>query len=333
MAKSFTFNDIALKQAAIVIQKIKQHVDELKWTCLYPDCQNKSVNSHLLQRRGILSHIAENNTLVQFSQTNAFEALKTAERHCFKVKTVNQAMSLPLFCKEHDSNLFKRIEQNIINFDEYESQLLFSFRAVCAEKRRKEIIIEADSRVLKSKILRSSYDEESLKEISVNVESNKLGVSDLNHHINSSVGDLSFGTQSFLFRTFRYKPLKVCASAIFTPFDYDEEYEFYSRETPFSSCIINLIPQEEGLFIIAGYHKEFVSNWIIEYIESLHTTDEKEQEKNVSNLFATRINSFALSKTAYDLIKPDKREAFLNYWGDNYQNLDSNQFYNGNLFE
>ena len=332
MAKNFTYNDVSIKQAALIIQKITQHVEEKEWSCLYPDCTQTCINSHVLQRRGILNHISKSNTLIQFSPTSAFEQFTNPNRYCFKTRTVNKAMSAPLFCKKHDSDIFKRIEQSAIDFFDYKSQLLFSYRGICAEIRKKQILIETDSRGAKSKLLASYYDYEFLQSIEENVKANKLGIQDLEILKKNCEDDLINESNSFVFKTYLYQPIEVCASAIFTPFSASDEFDTFTREVPYPSCIINLIPQEGSLNIIVGYHSSHVNDWIKAYIDSLSTSDRLEQELIISNLIATRINSFALSKDAYVSIKREKLQSFLEYWDDNYDNLNISQSYRENLF-
>jgi len=54
---------------------------------------------------------------------------------------ISNALSHPVFCQKHDTEIFKPIEQSNVEFDTYESFLLFSYRAICAEIRKNKLIL------------------------------------------------------------------------------------------------------------------------------------------------------------------------------------------------
>lgn len=43
-----------------VIAGIAKNIAKISWPCMAPGCSQKAINSHLLQRHGVLSHIVEN---------------------------------------------------------------------------------------------------------------------------------------------------------------------------------------------------------------------------------------------------------------------------------
>jgi len=48
-----------------VTQGIFKNVKSKTWKCLIEGCENNAINSHLLQRNGILNYITENGTFMK----------------------------------------------------------------------------------------------------------------------------------------------------------------------------------------------------------------------------------------------------------------------------
>ena len=78
-------------------------------------CHETSINSHLLMRNGILNYVAENGKVVEL-RAKAIEAIKKGDNALFfKEVGISQAISLPIFCKLHDTTLFKEIESGDVD--------------------------------------------------------------------------------------------------------------------------------------------------------------------------------------------------------------------------
>jgi hypothetical protein len=105
--------------------------------CFHPTCNEKSINSHILQKNGILSSIAEENHVVEM-QINLF----SDDVHFFKKIGINKAFSFNCFCLNHDTELFKSIEVEEIDFSSYKNLLLFTLRTIYNEKYRKLVNID-----------------------------------------------------------------------------------------------------------------------------------------------------------------------------------------------
>lgn len=91
-----------------------------------------------------------------------------------------------MFCNHHDTELFLDIEKNDPDVDDYRSQLLFSYRSVCAEMRKKEIEIDVNQRQLRSRIL--NLDSFYLKECIRGLE---IGIKDLKFYEEQLLNEIS----------------------------------------------------------------------------------------------------------------------------------------------
>lgn len=117
----------------------EKEIARKKWLCMCPNCSDSAINSHLLQRNGVLNHIIVKGHLYEIGREAFYKWHKNSP---VKIKKVGlqQAISFPLFCNKHDTELFATIEGNLIDFDDYRSQLLFSYRGLCSEIRKKEFV-------------------------------------------------------------------------------------------------------------------------------------------------------------------------------------------------
>jgi hypothetical protein len=311
---------------------ISKNVKKKQWQCLYSDCEQNSINSHFLQRNGILDQIAVNGHIYELGKNDIFQMEKKGEFGFFRVG-INKGFSLPLFCKKHDSELFRPIEVEDYSFDEYKTQLLFSLRSCCNEIRRKEQIYEINKRVLNSASFQNGY----IKQI-IDQQNNGLilGLQDLNFFRSCFEKDLADiqNSKSFTFKVFNLPKIDLCVSGTFTPLDYsDKSKDYMAQKEPLDSVFVNLIPTKTDSILILGYQNDFVNPWILDYIVKWDTKDKSIINKRLTELLGARINSWCLSPTLYERISPDKINRFVNFWNTNSMNLDINQDIMFDMFE
>ena len=121
--------------------KLERSLVKRKWKCMCPNCNENAINSHLLQRNGILNHVAENGHLYEMRGQNVYTLRYTDVLMEPQKVGVNHAISFPLFCGKHDSSLFKPIEGNRIDFDDYQTQLFFHIGAYVPKIERNNLIL------------------------------------------------------------------------------------------------------------------------------------------------------------------------------------------------
>ena len=161
-------------------------------------CHDSSINSHLLMRNGILNYVAENGKVVEL-RAKAIEAIKKGDKALFfKEVGITQAISLPIFCKLHDTTLFKEIESGNVDYDNYRHVVLYCYRAICAARRKKEKDRERDTRLLNSNVLRelTPY---YLSYLSTKEYPTELALGDLDFYKSELIHDLNTGDESFSF--------------------------------------------------------------------------------------------------------------------------------------
>ncbi|MCD8435965.1 hypothetical protein G1K37_11645 [Tenacibaculum dicentrarchi] len=321
MKKDFKFLQTMMKNARTKKQK-----------CLI--CEENSINSHLLQKNGILNLISWNNHIIQVKGNDFFKAEKEG---IIAIKSVgiNNAMAYPLFCNSHDTSIFAPIEIEEHSLDEYISQLLFSYRSLCAEMRKKMINVDLFTRIKNSSYFASNT--YLIKMSEIQIEANNMGISDLNWY--KDIMELEINnpssTQNFIFEKIDFDFIPISASAAYSPIDPAEHTMKVLKDSEkiLNYILINLIPQKDKTTLIIGYHKAKSNNWIVEYISSWKNLTKLDLENRLTDLFATKIETWAISPEFWNELDSKNIESFKNYWNENGSNLRITQRVNFNLFE
>jgi len=245
--------------------------------CYHPKCTKKSINSHLLQKNGILSKIAPDKHLWQLGINHFKEPIHTFER-----KGINQIFSFNCFCNHHDTDLFKNIETEKIDFSDYETGLLFSLRSLYNEIFRKEVNIQTNKCLIKE--VPKTYDNPSFKE---STRQEELGLKDLQHIENDIWNDLENDTQSYVFESREISKMELCISSFFN-YDTTNEMHRYIRENGkemdrVAEIFINCFPQEDKSILLMGYNKKDEDK-LKGYFYTFFKEKEKKVQRKITNL-------------------------------------------------
>ena len=267
-----------------------------------PHCTNPAINSHLLQRHGVLSHIVEKGHLYEIGREDFY---KWDENSPIKIKKVGlqQAISFPLFCNKHDTELFAPIEGDLIDFEDYRSQLLFSYRGLCSEIRKKEF----------NQIRNVAFYEGVIKDAVT--AGTDCGLNDLRYYKNLFEQELDFATQKFKFFHFSYPLIKVCTSgtASYEPVDYGDESSVKKTlmKQVLDGFFINIIPQVNALEIIIGYHENHANAALRKYVESWQNLSLEELQLKLTDLFASKLEMWCISPSIFENISDEKKQKFM----------------------
>lgn len=281
----------------------EKNIAKKKWQCMCPHCTNPAINSHLLQRHGVLTHIIEKGHLYEIGREDYY---KWDEKSPIKMKKVGlqQAISFPLFCNKHDTELFAPIEGDLIDFDDYRSQLLFSYRGLCSEIRKKEF----------NQIRNVAFDEGEFKDV-VTTGTDR-GLKDLHYYKYLFEQELDIAKQKFEFFHFTYPLIKVCASGSvsYEPVNYNNELNVKNvlKKKVWDCFFINIVPQESSLEIIIGYYKNHVNSDLRKYVDSWQNLSFEELQVKLTDLFVSKIEMWCVSPSIYEKISEDNKQKFLN---------------------
>lgn len=91
--------DIEIKK---VLAGINKNLDKKRWDCMVSGCYQRAINSHLLQRHGVLSNVVEKGHCYELREKDIFSWTKDTPPLEFKRCGIQDAISLHLFCNHHD---------------------------------------------------------------------------------------------------------------------------------------------------------------------------------------------------------------------------------------
>lgn len=267
-------------------------------------CDSTSINSHLLQKKGLLSNLAPNGHLIEVKVTDPFKWKENSKPIEFKSVGINKALSLSLFCNHHDTNIFLPIESDGSNFETYESFLLLSYRTVCAELRKKQIAKEIYCRIDKSKNAEGKINKEFVIHTIKGLE---LGIQDLFLLKKMLEMEIAHQENKFSYFVFKYPSIGIYSSAIFSANDL-----FDSEDYEIDQCIyLHILPLEDCTMIILGYHNNYTSKKIIDYCQAWGGLSQHELEIRLTNIMCYNTESWGISIETYKRIPPKKIEQLL----------------------
>lgn len=284
------------------LAKQEKTINKTKWLCMSPGCTDEAINSHLLQQHGVLSHVAESGHLYELGFEDFF---KWHDKGPAKIRKVGlkQAISYPLFCNKHDTEIFAPIEGAKIDFDDYRSQLLFSYRAVCSEIRKKDFV----------NMRYGVWDEGAIKE-SHAIGTDK-GRNDMLYYKYLFERELEKpkGKFSFIHLTYPFMPIYACGSVSFEPIDYKSERSIAdaAKKKVWDGFFISIVPQSETIEIIIGYHNNHVNKDLLKYIDSWEDLSEEQLQVKLSDLFTARLETWGMAPSLYEKISEDKRNRYM----------------------
>lgn len=285
-----------------------------KWQCMCPDCTEQAINSHLLQRHGILDYVAEQGHLYELKIEDYFK-WHTSNPVCFKKVGLQQAISYPLFCSKHDSELFTPIEGETIDFDDYISQLLFSYRGICSEIRKKEFV----------QLRSEAWDDNDIKDSSL--KETEKGLCDLKYYKFLFEKELKNPNRKFSFRHFTYPfiPVYASGSSSYEPVNYENMWsvEKALKKKTWDAFFVNVIPQKNTLEIIIGYNNNHANSDLRHYVDSWQGLSLEQLQVKLTDLFVARLEMWGMSPSLYKSLSEEKKKLFL----DNLRNVHSNLYY------
>ncbi len=244
--------------------KIFERAKHSNWTCIEYGCKDAAINSHLLQRNGILNYVAEDGKVVMPCIKSIFGYKDSESLIEFKKIGLKEALSLDVFCSQHDTNLFKEIEGGCIDYDNYRHCALFCYRSLCAEIRMKEIEIEKYKLLLNSDILNDNISYGKMMILAQQEAMMEIGKMENEQYRYWLYEDLHNHTESFVFKAFDIPIKGLFASAASSMFMTEKEYK---SPDLMDLLLIQIIPQKENSRIMFGYHKQHANKNYEPYIE------------------------------------------------------------------
>ena len=301
--------------------------------CMFGDCNRPAINSPVMQKNGILREMSENNHVVVTRLPNIFE--NTGDIFDLKPIGINQAYSFYGYCQKHDTNIFTPIESiSSLDFNNINTQALFSYRGLCQEIRRKEIVIE----ILNNTI--EHFPQHQISLINAHLDGLNRGVLNLNFYKNEFENCiLKNNFDKFYFTTIKIPRINICISVplnievFIIPENPDYDIWKKSRKFPIKTSFINVFPKGTSSYVICGYHKNFPCKWTDNFISKICTSNKEGIFKELSDLITLRLEFWAMSPKLFNKIDKDTLNAYKAIFKENALNHSPSLKTDINLFE
>jgi len=321
-------NDKILKQKQEVLNTTFRKAENKQRICCIPHCNELAINSHVLQKNGILNEISQDGHVweseADFFNDNLFH---------FKKVGINQAFTFKGFCKKHDKQIFAPIEDYELNFDDYRTLLLFAYRTALNEKVKKNVLIDWYELQKKSKILSDSLDNNDVDQL---IEQETIGISDIDYFANKIEKNLEDNTESYIFKYRITKPQEICLASHFT-YETSRERDSYIKLNGkdydlLTDIFISYFPIEGENVLIMGYLKEQESK-CKNYVDSFFNCTDDELFEKLSDLFLCRCEMWTCSENFYfSKIKPREKE-IIRIFKESAESLDEDRTLKFKLFK
>lgn len=266
--------------------------------CMYGECMETAINSHVLQKNGILNQIAEDGHLVAIKEN----FYSDSERLEIGSTGVNNTYCFKGFCIDHDTKLFNEIEnRKKLKFNQRQ-QLLFAYRCLCNELHRKEVAYNFSGSLIRKEVGKI----ESLEKMALFTsfragtsqalrELNQLKALFENSLINNdfSIFDLSI---------FDLPILNICVSTLL---NIGSNTDSISEPT-----IINIFPYNNRAKVLFCNLKSKPSTWAESQKEILLTGKDSKKIKVINDIIVLRAEFWVMSPALYRSIPKKELENF-----------------------
>jgi len=310
------------------LNKLFEKAINKKRKCCFPGCDIDAINSHILQKNGILKGISNNGHLI-VSKT---DFLKN-ELFYFKKSGIQITYTFKGFCQEHDSKVFKPIENDEIDFDNYNNQLLFAYRTILNEKRKKEVLIDWNNYQINDTELSRYLDIEIARGLNVQ---NKLAIKDLEYYEKIIINDLNSNNENFNFRIRSTKMLDICLASHFTYETTRQRQEKINKTGDdydiLTDIFISYFPLEDENVLIMGYLKS-MEDICGKYVNEFFEVNEDILLKKISSLLLTRCEEWACSELFYNEYIKSREKTIIEIFHKAVKSIDEDKEIDFNLFD
>ena len=237
---------------------------EQKVQCAYHNCTCDAINSHLLQKKIWLNNIAEDGKVLQMCDSHMQLLLDGDENgNNYTLLSIKQAMSLPIYCEQHDQKFFKEFEERELDLNNEVHLLKLSYRAFCAsvaqEKRRNLFYnINPEINTFCSGPL---FDEQRAYSTYV-IEIYEKYRDDMFQHVKKK------NTSDYIFKVVRMSRKRLCLSDVYVAENILSDAYGRKEDNPkLFPIFMHALPYENESILIYGYDKRQCNSSVISYIE------------------------------------------------------------------
>ena len=214
------------------------------YSCCCPGCGKTAIKSHLLQQHPVLASICdEKHSVLQMVDNRKDPRSGDWSFYQRYYVGISDALQYKLFCKEHDNDLFKDLEQRNSIPESKRDCLLLAFRSACAVRHQEEHRLHVYEKTRTG----SEIDEAKLSVSRAFIRRMDAVVNNLWDAINGK------DDNNYLFRMIAMPRVSIAASDCMTDeLDLEAHIMDDDYNVPLNCLFINLIPDGDRLLLLLG---------------------------------------------------------------------------------
>ena len=274
--KDMTMADFDANSFSDILVRAWKDEKTYPYQCCCPGCQGRAIKSHLLQQHPVLASICDKkNNVLQLVDNDIDPRSRKWNFYNKRNVGITNALQYKLFCKRHDSGLFKPIEQQNSIPASKRDCLLLSFRSACAVRHQEEHRLHIYEYQYKSCGVKSLME-----------DSSHLFI----HRMNGVVDNLwkaikEDGDNHYLFRMIAMPRIDIAASdCMIDENDFEAHILEGDYDAPLNCMFINLIPTNDSLLILLGCDTRYDKDEVYQRIIMDFPTGDVTSDYNLSTL-------------------------------------------------
>lgn len=243
-----------------------------KVTCAYPNCQCDAINSHLLQKNRWLTQVAEDGKVLQMGDEQEQSLLDGDENgNVYTELSINKAMSLPIFCAQHDQKLFKDFEVKELDLNNKLHLLKLSYRAFCAalaQEKRRNIFYHINPTI-------NPFCQGWLFDMQLSYSDFVIEL--FNRYMSEIYRDVKAkNIADFDFQVIKTERIPLCLSDVIIPEDeLLKAFQEHDIQAMLSPIFIHALPYANESVLIIGYDKRYCNEHVLLNIETWMACEDK----------------------------------------------------------
>jgi hypothetical protein len=285
-----------MKKQLAIIEKYRLQSLNRNRKCFESECDLNAVESHLLQKNGIISRIAEEGHVYE----STYYTFALPYHLKFQRRGVNKVFAFKGFCQGHDNELFSPIEKEDFNLHDYTHSLLFAYRTLVNEIRKKEVIIEYYSN-LKSDLsnpIPTYLLDESIEGLKMGINDSSPVLKSLNEHIKDS------SKTDFIFHTYELPRIDLCVCGVYSfetsreinKMRYERDLKFFA---PLTDVFLICLPFDTKSILSIGFLKGYNSKCDEFYNTLFSSKSNSALLQFLSNTLLLQCENWIISKKFY----------------------------------
>lgn len=237
---------------------------EQKVQCAYHNCTCDAINSHLLQKNRWLKRIAEDGKVLQMSDSQMQPLLDGDENgNIYSLLSIKNAMSLPIYCEQHDQKLFREFEVKELDLNNDFHFLKLSYRAFCAsiaQEKRRNLFYDVNPQI--NTFCSGPFFDEQRAYSTYVIEILEQYLDDLYQHIKAN------DTSDYFFKIVKMNRLSLCLSDVYIVEDtLCNAYNQNENNPKLFPIFMHALPYENESVLIYGYDKRQFNTSVLFYID------------------------------------------------------------------